>query len=412
MRLHLVTHEEAGSVQVSALFSRAERGIGACGSRCVMNTDDVPPPEPASVPHEVVLPPAAPLDWGYWLRRLLVCTPFFLCSAALLLFGINRLSNDPNFLSSETQNLLFNFSAPQFYEMLGIGTALILARRKIWYDSALLVVLENGLLLLPFMLISQAALIGNGLAWALTIAGGLAAIGRFAAIKRWYPEFNLPRRAMMLGVVLLAINVALPRIFRAVIVVDYYNWEVPNLIAWYFALPVLVAGANLLPRPARYGGINPERHWLPLFLYTLWIAGTGVHIWSVGHIAERPFQLPLIAPAVWVGAWTFWNRLSDCCENPSPGLRNVILGFAFLSPLLAAGSPVVFTVLAGLNAVAFLIMGRPALAFAALLLAFAGMPLEWDVVARLSRIEHVGIAFLAYCVARAMLTSNPEAALL
>ena len=67
---------------------------------------------------------------------------------------MNRLSVDPTFLGNETDNLLFNFFALQFYELLLVGTGLLLARRQVWYDSALLVVLENGLVLVPFMLIS------------------------------------------------------------------------------------------------------------------------------------------------------------------------------------------------------------------------------------------------------------------
>src|ERR1043165_1634512 len=91
---------------------------------------------PAAVPRS---------DWEYWARRLLVCNPFFLCSAALFLFGINRLSLDSNLFANETANLIFNFSSLQGYEVLVVATALLLARRKVWYDSALLVVLDCGL---------------------------------------------------------------------------------------------------------------------------------------------------------------------------------------------------------------------------------------------------------------------------
>lgn len=78
--------------------------------------------KPGPLGLEPVKTPAPPIDWGYWFRRLLVCNPFFLCSAALLLFGINRLSVDPDFLSNETQKLLFNFSALQIYEVLMTAT--------------------------------------------------------------------------------------------------------------------------------------------------------------------------------------------------------------------------------------------------------------------------------------------------
>jgi len=58
-----------------------------------------------------VASPPAPSNWRDWARRLLVCNPFFLCSAALLLFGINRLSGEDKLFRDEIQSLLFNFSA-------------------------------------------------------------------------------------------------------------------------------------------------------------------------------------------------------------------------------------------------------------------------------------------------------------
>ncbi len=60
--------------------------------------------------------PARP-KW-YWTKRLQAGNPFYLISAALLLFGINRLSVDPSFLGAELPNLIFNFSALQIYEVL------------------------------------------------------------------------------------------------------------------------------------------------------------------------------------------------------------------------------------------------------------------------------------------------------
>ena len=115
------------------------------------------------------------VDWRAWVRRLLVCNPFFLCSAALLLLGVNRLSLDPTILGSERSNLLFNFFALQFYEALLVATAVWLARRRIWYDPALLVVMENGLVLAPFMLISQALFLDARLARTLVVVGGIIA---------------------------------------------------------------------------------------------------------------------------------------------------------------------------------------------------------------------------------------------
>ena len=67
----------------------------------------------------------------WWLRRFLACNPFYLVSAALLLYGVYRVSVDPNFLSRETAQLAFNFSSLQLYEALLVITAIVLARRGV-----------------------------------------------------------------------------------------------------------------------------------------------------------------------------------------------------------------------------------------------------------------------------------------
>src|SRR5437016_1210731 len=121
-------------------------------------------PSPSSVP---VLPTALdmapsstkPRPVVYWLKRALACNPFYLFSAALLLYGFYRISVDPDFLNREVARLVFSFTSLQFYEILLVVTAVFLARRRIWYDSTLLIILENLFLLVPFILISQAALL-------------------------------------------------------------------------------------------------------------------------------------------------------------------------------------------------------------------------------------------------------------
>src|ERR1044071_9582998 len=44
---------------------------------------------------------------SYWAKKFLICNPFYLASAALLLFGLYRVSIDPNFLPEETEQLKF-----------------------------------------------------------------------------------------------------------------------------------------------------------------------------------------------------------------------------------------------------------------------------------------------------------------
>src|SRR6266436_2497548 len=120
-----------------------------------------------------------------WLRWVVTCNPVYILSAALLLYGLYQVSIEPHFLRNETGHLIFNFSSLQCYELLVIVTAIFLARRRIWYDSMLLVGLENMLLLVPFILVSQAALIDRHYVWTICLAGGVLAIGRFASLKRF-----------------------------------------------------------------------------------------------------------------------------------------------------------------------------------------------------------------------------------
>src|SRR5579859_4448160 len=72
-----------------------------------------PDPIPSSRAMAVSGPPAA-----HWLKSFLACNPFYLVSAALLLYGFYLVSVDPGFLQREISQLFFNFTALQFYEIL------------------------------------------------------------------------------------------------------------------------------------------------------------------------------------------------------------------------------------------------------------------------------------------------------
>ncbi len=360
-----------------------------------MNPDSTQFEANGSNPSQEPVPPTPARDWRYWMRRLLICNPLFLCSAALLLWGINRLSADDNLFLSEVQNLYFNFSVLQFYEVLVVVTAIVLSRRKIWYDSALLVVLEQGLALVPFMLISQATLQGEfareglTLAATLSLGGGAVMLARCAAIRRWYPGFNLPGRSLLLGAVILAGNVALPLIFRPRMEKDVADWQDENLLLWYYVLPIVAAGANLLLRPSRYGGTNAERHWLPLFIYGLWITGSAVHVWSIAHICELPLQAHHLAPLACVIAWTLRNRLSDFYPAPAYSMQLAALLLTVAAPLLAFAESHLFFTLMSVTFVAHVVLWLKAsdrnplratmkhLAFVSFALVIAGVPLDW-----------------------------------
>jgi hypothetical protein len=106
------------------------------GPEAAMNeTPDLTPTPPLLAAGESMAPSQPPFI--FWLKRLLACNPFYLVSAALLLYGFYRVSVDPSFLHGEVAVLTFDLTSLQCYELLLVVTAIFLARREIWYDSML-----------------------------------------------------------------------------------------------------------------------------------------------------------------------------------------------------------------------------------------------------------------------------------
>jgi len=299
---------------------------------------DVQPAAPATAP--AVPPPGAlshPLSW--WLRKLFACNPFYLVSAALLLFSCYRISVDAPLLSRESARLLFNFSAVQIYEVLLVFVAVFLARRRLWYDATLLVGLENLLVFIPFILVSQAALIDVPMAQAMCAAGATVAVLRFGTLKRYFALLNLPGRLLFVGAILLAANVALPLVFRhfgetkiGVHIESGPAYEM-NESTWLLILPALLALANLLPRPQAVGTLLPQHRWLPAGIFSLWLLVTGVHVWGLDYVYQFEFRSELFAPAAWVLAWTAFLRF----PVRSARLKSGLLAPAILAPWLAVG---------------------------------------------------------------------------
>ena len=381
------------------------------------------PAMPASVAHRhpVIL---------HSLKRLLACNPFYLLSAALLLYGMYRVSLDADFLPTEVGQLVFNFTSLQFYELLLVFTAIVLARRRIWYDATLLVVLENLLVLVPFILISQAALIEQGTVWVLCAAAALIALGRSAAARRWISVLTLAPRLLAGGVVVLLANAALPVIYRILHeskvgtkLAAGAAYEM-NEVSWLWLLPLLCVLANLLPRPRDDGELLVQRRWFPVSLFLLWIAGTGVHLYSLGYVYDFDLRRELLAPVLWVLAWTLHLRLTDFVATPTPLLRGVTLLLPFgvtVVPMEAAGSRIFFA-LSALNVVAFALVvtwthrgNRLALHLTLVSLAatVAALPVEvvQPVAGYFDRVKFIGVAALAYLVVGAALLRNPKVAI-
>ncbi|HEX4341833.1 MAG TPA: hypothetical protein VH255_00480, partial [Verrucomicrobiae bacterium] len=303
------------------------------------------------------VPPAHPPT--YWVKRMLACNPFYLISAALLLFGLYRTSIDKNFLPTEVGQLTFNFTSLQFYELLLVGTAVVLARRRIWYDSTLLMVLENLFVLVPFFLISQAALIDQNITGLLCGVAALLAVGRLNAARRLIPILKFSPQLLTAGGVVLVMNAILPLIYRHLHETKFGTklasgsaYEM-NETSWLWLLPLLCTLPLMLPRPKTNGELVVQRRWFPIGLVLLWLTGTGMHLYSLGYIYDFDLRRELLAPTLCVLAWAIHFRLRDFIANPTARMEAGTLMLPAAVSLLALGveDSNVFFGLTALNAV-------------------------------------------------------------
>jgi hypothetical protein len=361
----------------------------------VPNMPNVPPPitpnpdfqlSPSSSPSKPDYVPR-PLSW--WLRKFFACNPFYLVSAALLLYGCYHVSMDATFADHETARLLFNFSSVQVYELLLVGVAIFLARRYLWYDSMVLVGLENMLIFVPFLLVSLAALTGARITVYVIATAVILAALRFTCLKRYFEKLNLPGSLLGVGSILLALNVALPLTYR-----HYINLKIGvhldagpdylmNECMWLLVLPAALALVNLLPRALAGGDLLPQRPWLPMGLFALWITVTGLHLWALDYVYGYYLRPDLFAPVGWVLAWTVFLRVP---AKPT-ALKYALMFPAVVVPFLAypPGTENTYLALMALNVAAFGIMrylrggNRLAghLAYASAVLLVAGLPDNW-----------------------------------
>ncbi len=277
------------------------------------------PEPPASRASFINQPFTAAAIWRCF-KMLLARNPFYILSALLLLYSIRLLSVDSRLFRDETPNLLFNFSSFQFYELLLAGTAILLARRMIWYDSGLLIGVETMFVFVPFILVSQALLISNGFAFAFCAAACVLTVGRTLGLKRWLPKAYMPVAQMIAGAIVLCTNVAQPILTRLLHKdVSFAIWDVRGsvlqAIEWYGLMPVLVAMAMVLPASsivdASKDGALYTRRFFPSFALSLWVAGTGAHLYCIGFVYGQHWNDRLWLPAVWTSAWMLWLRRQD-----------------------------------------------------------------------------------------------------
>ena len=285
-------------------------------------------------------------------RRFFSGNPFFLASAGILLYGLNRLSTDPHLAGAESAQLTFNFATLFFYEVLLVVTAILLARRTIWYDTLLLVGLENLFVLIPFSLVSRAVLVDQRLADEMCVAATLFALGKFWALRRYIPGLYLPKRLLMFGGVFLAANLAAALSFHRI---GYHGRLASEwlMAGWVIILPVLVALGNFLPTAATPDNKLTKRTWLPYALMGLWLVVSIFHLAGVGYVYGFNWQNALIAPTLCVLAWTIYFQVPRLVPAVSTSLRRGLLLSPIVASLVAIQDERIFLALNAINAVCF-----------------------------------------------------------
>jgi hypothetical protein len=372
----------------------------------------------------------SPKPFSYWAKRFLVCNPFYLVSAALLLFGMYRISVDRNLFTGEISQLAFNLTSLEFYEVLLVITAIFLAARRIWYDSTLLVGLENLFIFVPFILISQVALISTHVVWVVCAVTASVAILRFAGLKRYFRELNLPNGLLWIGAALLVINIGLLATYR----IDgeiKMGWMPDsgrdfriNQFTWLVILPAALALANFLPRAVESGSLEPQRRWLPAGFFSLWIIATGVHLFCLNYVYNFAFRLEMIVPAVWMLGWTAYRRAPEFLDVDSNALRQLFAIASLLTPLIAVsenGTKIFFALTALNTAIygAMCLRERDRyfarnLLFASLVMLMCGMPGEWIrfLTPALDRAHYVAAGMAGYLMFYIMQSRNPKMGIL
>jgi len=258
-------------------------------------------------------------DFRRIVRYLLAGNPFFILSAVLLLYAMRRLSFDARLFSTEVSQLIFNFSSFQFYEIILVGTAILLARRKIWYDSTLLVFIESMFAFVPLMLVSQALLVENSIASILCLAGAMMFAFRTGTLTRSIHCLNFPSRLLMVAGVLLLVNVATPVVTRHLHrELTLAKWDDVAMrlanVEWFVVAPALAACALLLPRRAKESPSYFSRTEFLSLTLLIWIAGTAVHFYCINYVYSLPrgeLRLALTIPTVWTACWVMWARADD-----------------------------------------------------------------------------------------------------
>jgi len=160
----------------------------------------------------------------------------------------------------------------------------------------------------------------------------------------------------------------------------------------------------------------------PLLILGLWVTGSAAHLYCVGYVSDLAFHPWMLTPLTLVLAWTAWHRLPDLRPQPvasRSSLRQALLVFAALTPLLAASAPgsdlyfaltILNTALFGWVSIADprnKLAGQLALASGVALL--AGLPIEWGLwlAPGFTRVRAIELCLGGYVALQALRSRHP-----
>jgi hypothetical protein len=364
-----------------------------------------------------------------WLKRLFACNPFYLTSAALLLYGVYRVSNEGGFLGTEMRQLVFNYSSLQLYEILVVLTAGWLVLRRIWYDAALLVTLENLFWIVPFVLVSQAAFIAPDTGrWLCGLA--LVLVAARVVWLRWRAAEIMPTAGVLwCGLPLLLANAIWPVLYRhfgenkvGINIASGAAYAF-NEFNWFWLLPMLAAGVIVLPPLPPAAATGPRRPWFPVLWFACWLVGSEVHLYSLGYVYDFPLRREQAAPVLVLLTWGIQLRLTDFVALKNAVLRQALLFLPLLATtpaLLVTGSRT-FLYLSVINTMGYgaLLLrstDRPAplqLMIASLAATAVSLPIDFAQLLNrpLSPVNLLALAFVIYITAGGLFSRRPRVAL-
>lgn len=282
------------------------------------------------------------------LRRLIgwivAGNPFYPLSAVLVLLGVFLLSGEEEFFGSETRQLVFNMAAVQIYGLLMVATAIYLNQKQIVYDAVLLAALVSLPILVPFVLISQAASLGRNPMIFGSTAAALCAFAQFEWLRWGMPRLRLSGGFRGFFSAAVGLNLTLPLALNEVHGrLDAVKWffflETFWPLVWYVVLPALVAFAFVIKPPGASNREGVVAKWVPPIWIVASIAATAAQLGGLSFVYSTPWRFSYLYPALWLLAWLVVFRLKSWVHEIPMVVEHALVALPMFVGVIAWNQP-------------------------------------------------------------------------